>query len=77
MNDDLFHSYSLNVSVESKVGAQIPAHFMKAFGLEWTRHALHQATKKIPVGSDAYPTVYMETRPGDWWLVVHGSGSLR
>ena len=76
--DELAFSYSLNVTTEDKGGAQIPASFTKFIGLEWTRHALRQAEKKLPVGSDAMPSLFLDCgRDGTWLIVRVPKGSLR
>ena len=74
VNDDLFHSYSINVSVESKTGAQVPAYFSKFVQGEWWHSAIRQASKKVPVGADAMPAVYIEFTPSVAFLVVDVSG---
>src|SRR3990167_8277718 len=72
--DELMHSYSINVTTEYKHGAQVPAKFVSFIRSEWTRHALNQAKKKLPVGADAYPSLYLEPEGGGAWLVVDVSG---
>ena len=68
--DELAYSYSVNVTTEDKTGAQIPASFTKFLGLDWTRHALRQAEKKLPVGSDALPALFLDCGRAGTWLVV-------
>ena len=68
------HAYSLNIATEDKTGQQVPATFARFIGLEWTRHAFAQATKKVPVGSDAYPALYIELAPSRAFLVVDLQG---
>ena len=79
VRDDLFHCYSVNLSVETKTGAtNIPAKLLTAARSEWVRHALGQAIKKTPVGSDALPTIALEVSPSEAYLIVDVSGrSLR
>lgn len=74
INDDLFYAYSLNHSVEVKTGAQIPASFRRFAESEWTRHGFRQAAKKMPVGTDALPTLYIELSPSRAYLVTDVSG---
>jgi hypothetical protein len=74
IRDELFHAYSINVSTEDKAGEQIPAKFIAFISSEWVRHALAQANKKAPVGSDAYPAIYMHPHGGGDWLLVDCSG---
>ena len=74
VRDDLFHAYSLNHSVEVKTGAQIPKTFLTFITGAWIHDALRQATKKLPVGSDALPTVLIEISPSKAYLVTDVSG---
>lgn len=74
VNDDLFHAYSLNHSVEVKSGAQIPSKLLGGLRAEWARHAFRQAEKKIPVGSDALPTICLEVGPREAYLLTDVSG---
>ena len=75
--DDLMHLYSINVATEDKVGAQVPAKFVSFVHSETARHWWAQASKKIPVGSGALATLYLEVSPSEWYLVVRGEGGLR
>ena len=76
--DELAYSYSINVTTEDKHGAQIPANFLRFLDLEWTRHALRQAEKKIPVGSDAQPALVLDCgRKGMWMLMPVPEKGLR
>ena len=76
--DDLMHLYSVNVATEDKTGDQIPAHFVSFAASETARHWFGQAEKKIPIGSDALPALYLELSPSKWYLVIKGEGrSLR
>ena len=68
--DELAYSYSINVTTEDKGGKQIPQAFRRFLVLEWTRHALRQAEKKIPVGSDALPALWLDVGPAGTWLLV-------
>jgi hypothetical protein len=78
IRDDLFHAYSLNISLETKSGNQCPARMVTAIRSEFMRKALRQATKKIPVGADAFPAVMLQPHGGGQYLVVDVSGrSLR
>lgn len=70
IDDDLFHAYPLEVSLESKQGAQIPASLEKFCRSEWARHAWRQAEKKIPVGVQAHPAIYIELSPSEPFLLV-------
>lgn len=74
IRDDLFHAYSLNHSVEVKTGAQVPATFRTFVSGAWIKDALRQAEKKLPVGSDALPTVLIELSPSKAYLVTDVSG---
>jgi hypothetical protein len=78
IRDDLFHLYSLNASVEVKTGNQVPARLIDSVRSEFMRHAFAQATKKTPVGTDAFPAVMLQPHGGGQYLVVDCSGkSLR
>jgi len=68
--DELAYSYSINITSEDKHGAQIPANFLKFIELEWTRHALRQAEKKLPIGSDAMPALVLDCGRKGMWMVV-------
>lgn len=70
VRDEFPHTYPITVTTEDKTGNQIPASFTKFLGLEWTRHALRQAEKKMPVGNDAFPALYLEPPGGGAWLLV-------
>lgn len=74
VRDDLFHAYSLNHSVEVKTGAQVPKTFRTFISGAWIADALRQAEKKLPVGSDALPTVLIELSPSKAYLVTDVSG---
>ncbi len=77
-NDELAYCYSINVSTQDKHGGQIPASFVAFITSEWARHALRQAEKKLPVGSDAMPALYLEpTRLGSWLVVKVPARGLR
>lgn len=69
-NDDTYHGFPLVVSVENKVGHQIPAKFVSFVDSEWVRQAMFQATKKTPVGEDAFPSIRLELTPSRAYLVV-------
>jgi len=76
--DELAYSYSLNVTTEDKHGAQIPASFIKFIELEWTRHALRQAEKKLPAGSDSLPSLVLDCgRKGMWMITPIPARGLR
>lgn len=78
VNDDLYYSYSINLSVEVKTGAQIPRTFLTFISGAWIHDAMGQATKKLPVGADAFPAVLIEQSPSKAYLVVDvGGRSLR
>jgi hypothetical protein len=68
--DELAYAYSINVITEDKTGAQIPSSFTRFIGLEWTRHALRQAERKLPVGMDALPSLFIDCGRAGTWLVV-------
>lgn len=72
--DDLHHSYSINVTTEDKNGAQIPRKFVEFLHSETARHWFAQAEKKLPVGSDAFPSLYLEITEGETYLVVKLNG---
>lgn len=72
--DDLHHSYSINVTTEDKTGAQISRKFVEFVGSETARHWFAQAEKKLPVGSDAFPSLYLEVTEGQTYLVVKLNG---
>jgi hypothetical protein len=69
-NDELMHSYSINVTTSDKTGRQVPKQFVSFIESEWLRKALLTAEKKIPVGSDAMPSVWLEPPRGGSWLLV-------
>jgi hypothetical protein len=64
------------VSVENKMGAQIPAKFIEFVDSEFFRRALFQAAKKTPVGEDSHPAVRLELSISRAYLVVDISPSL-
>ena len=66
--------YSLNIATEDKVGAQVPRKFASFVESETARHWWAQAEKKIPVGSDAFPTLYLELSPSRTYLVIRLDG---
>lgn len=68
--DELAYSYSINVTTEDKHGQQIPQNFLKFIDLEWTRHALRQAEKKLPVGSDSLPSLVLDCGRKGMWMVT-------
>lgn len=68
--DELAYAYSINITTEDKHGQQIPANFTRFLELDWTRRALRQAEKKLPVGSDALPALYLDCGRSGSWLVV-------
>jgi hypothetical protein len=70
IRDDLHHAYSLNVSVEDKSGSQCPVKLVSGMQSEFMRRAFSQATRKIPVGSDAYPAVMLHPHGGGAYLLV-------
>lgn len=74
VRDDLYHAYSLNHSVEMKGGAQVPQTFINFILGAWIKDAMGQAVKKIPVGSDALPSVLIELSPSRAYLVTDVSG---
>jgi hypothetical protein len=78
IRDDLHHSYSLNVTVERKEGRQVPARFVKLIESTWVRHAMAQAIKKRPIGTDAFPALHLFPPGGGSYLVVDiGEKELR
>ena len=68
--DELAFSYSVNITTEDKTGQQIPAKFVAFIQSEWTRHALRQAEKKVPVGSDALPALWLNAGHAGTWIVL-------
>jgi hypothetical protein len=58
------------VTTEDKHGQQIPQNFLKFIDLEWTRHALRQAEKKLPVGSDSLPSLVLDCGHKGMWMVT-------
>jgi len=68
--DELAYSYSINVTTEDKHGAQIPANFLTFLDLKWTRDALRQAEKKLPVGSDSLPSLVLDCGRKGMWMVT-------
>jgi hypothetical protein len=58
--------YDLTVRPEVKTGQQVPQSFRKFLGLDWTRRALSQSERAIPVGIDARASICIDGR----WLVV-------
>jgi hypothetical protein len=69
-NEESGRTYSVEVQIEAKAGAQIPAAFSKFVGLDWTRRALQQAASGTPEGVVAFPAVYLEPEGGGQWLLV-------
>lgn len=74
VDDDLFYAYSINVTIESKTGRQVEGSFTKFVRGEKARHWFVQAEKKIPVGADAMPALYLELAPSESYLVVKVPG---
>lgn len=70
VDDDLFYSYSINVAIEAKTGAQIGTSFPKFVRGKWATDAFRQAEKKIPIGTDALASLYLELAPSEAYLVV-------
>lgn len=70
IRDEHPNTYPLTITTEDKGGAQIPMKFRKFIDSEWTRHAFRQAEKKIPIGLDTYPALYIELGPKRAYLVV-------
>jgi hypothetical protein len=68
------HPYSVNVATEDKTGNQIPRKFVEFVNSETARKWWHQAEKKIPVGVDAFPSLYLEVTPSQPYLVVKLDG---
>jgi hypothetical protein len=68
--DDLYFTASVDVAYENKSGGEIPANFLTFIGLEWTRHALRQAEKKIPIGADALPSLVLDCGRKGMWMVT-------
>lgn len=78
IRDDLFHLYSINISLEVKTGNHTPAKLVAAIQSEFMRHAFAQASKKTPVGTDAFPAVMLQPHGGGQYLVVDvGDRTLR
>lgn len=63
-------TYSVECQIEVKQGLQIPASFVKFSRLDWTREALSQAERAIPVGVQAFPTLCLQPVGGGMWLMV-------
>lgn len=74
IRDDLFHLYSINISLEVKTGNQVPAKLVSSVESEFMRSAFGQARKKIPVGTDALPAVLVQPHGGGSYLVVDVGG---
>jgi hypothetical protein len=72
--DELAHCYSINVTTEDKVGKQIPASFRTFIDSEKARVWFRQAEKKLPIGNDAFPALYLELSQGQAFLVVKLDG---
>ena len=60
----------LHVKWENKHGEQIPASFRRFVELEWTRRALSQAERSIPIGVQAYAAVRLDLGRGGTYMVV-------
>jgi hypothetical protein len=75
--DELGHVYPILVVTQDKAGAQIPASFLKFTQSEFCRHAMWQAELATPIGSGAFPSVYLQP-PGHTgrWLLVRVDGPL-
>jgi hypothetical protein len=52
----------------------VPAKFVSFVNSETARDWFAQAEKKLPVGSDALPALYLEVTQGQTYLVVKLSG---
>ena len=70
IDDDKFYPYPLEVSMESKTGAQIPAALLEGLRGEWADDAWFQAVKKTPVGVQAYPAIAVEVSEIESYLLV-------
>lgn len=70
IDDDIFHAYPIEVSLEVKSGQQVPASIARFCRSEWARHAWRQAERKVPVGVQASPAIYVELAPSEAFLVV-------
>lgn len=70
-NEETARTYTVELMVEHKSGDQVPRSFRKFVALEWTRRALSQAERALPVGSGARPAITMSW-PGssEIWGVV-------
>lgn len=76
-NEEGAAPYTVSVKVEAKQGAQIPANFVRFIESEFYRHAIRQAEKSIPVGTDPYPGLYLQLPGGGAYLVVQVSARRR
>lgn len=69
-NDEHPHTYPLVVTTQDKVGSQVPASFVAFTESDFYRRAMAQAVRKVAIGSEAYPALYLEPESGGTWLVV-------
>lgn len=69
-NEESGRAYSVEVRIEAKKGAQVPAHFVRVIESEWFRHAMSQATRGTPIGEQSNPSVYLEPAGGGAYLIV-------
>lgn len=76
--DELAFSYSINITTEDKVGRQIPVSIRSFVQSKWAKDALRQAEKKLPVGSDSLPALFLDlSRDGTWVIFRVPAKGLR
>lgn len=69
-NDEYPNAYPLTVMTQDKVGEQIPKSFSDFVATEFYRHAMQQVERKVPIGADVHPALYLEPEGGGAWLLV-------
>jgi hypothetical protein len=68
--DEYPDTYPLTITTQDKVGDQVPASFIEFTESEWFRRAMAQARKKIVIGNDADPALYLEPPTGRVFVLV-------
>lgn len=69
-NDEYPYAYPITVMTQDKTGEQVPAEFVRFVGGAFYRHAMRQVERKVPIGGDVFPALYLEPESGGAWLVV-------
>jgi hypothetical protein len=68
--DEYPWAYPITVTTQDKAGKQVPVKFWDALGGAFFKGAFKQVYRKIPVGANVLPAVYIEHDDGRAFLVV-------